>query len=228
MDLPSRRALLAWVPPAILTAAAAVLAVRWDDIPPRWVTHWGASGVPNGWSERTFSGVFGPLLLGAVVVTFLECLARLRIGRRARAPELEPLRDAQVGAMRAIAVSLSLVFAFVSVDLPLGPSLPPEVVGHVAVGVTFAGIGVGLAVAARSMSRALRHVRKSGHGAQVEGYHSIYYANPSDRRLWVPKLLGTGWTINFSHPLAWPVMLLLVGIPIGLVIASILHAHSVR
>jgi hypothetical protein len=174
-------------------------------------------------------------LLGIVTVAFLEGLARLgfafgtrRACRTSRAPELAPLREAQVGFVRAIAVSLSLVFAFLAIDLPLGPALAPDVVGRIAAGVTLAGAGAGVVLGARSMSRGLRRVRESGHAAQVEGYHSIFYANAKDRRLWVPKLLGVGWTINFAHPFAWPTMLLLLGLPIGLVIASMLGAHSVR
>ena len=53
---------------------------------------------------------------------------------------------------------------------------------------------------------------------EVEGHRALYYSNTKDPRLWVPKLNGTGLTLNFAHPWAWPVMVLLLGAPIGLVL----------
>ena len=44
------------------------------------------------------------------------------------------------------------------------------------------------------------------------------YRNPRDSRLWVPKLAGIGWTINFAHRFAWPMMLVLVGLPLAVVV----------
>jgi uncharacterized membrane protein len=226
MDLPSRRLLPTWVPLAILLAAAAYLAIRWDSIPPRWVTHWGPTGVPNGWSERTVGGVFGPLLIGAAVAAFIETVAAFAV-RRGRASGLAPLREAQVDFASVMATALAIVFAFLAVELPLG-SLPHALTMIVVLVATLVTVGAALAVGARRVSRGLRQVRESGHTQQVEGYHSVFYSNPKDSRLWVPKLIGVGWTLNFSHPLAWPVMVLLVALPIGLVVASIVAAHSAR
>lgn len=40
--------------------------------------------------------------------------------------------------------------------------------------------------------------------------YGVYY-NPSDSRLWLPKRIAAlGWTVNFAHPWAIPVVLLLV------------------
>ena len=54
----------------------------------------------------------------------------------------------------------------------------------------------------------------------LEGHHALYYANGNDRRLWVPKVTGMGWTINFSHPLAWPMLALLLAVPIVAIVLS--------
>jgi len=34
----------------------------------------------------------------------------------------------------------------------------------------------------------------------------------------VPKVAGVGWTINFAHRRAWPVMIALIGVPVALAI----------
>src|SRR4029078_1817386 len=68
-----------WIPPLILVAAAAVLALFWDGLPVRWAVHWGLGGQPNGWATKTSFGVFGPLVLAAVVLlTFCMLAHRLK------------------------------------------------------------------------------------------------------------------------------------------------------
>ncbi len=47
-------------------------------------------------------------------------------------------------------------------------------------------------------------------------YFLFFYWNPKDKRLFVPKRLGFGWTVNFAHPLAIP---LLLGILIVTIVA---------
>jgi len=31
----------------------------------------------------------------------------------------------------------------------------------------------------------------------------LFYINPNDKRLWVEKRFGYGWTLNFARPIAW-------------------------
>ncbi|MCE1199443.1 MAG: DUF5808 domain-containing protein [Marinilabiliales bacterium] len=40
---------------------------------------------------------------------------------------------------------------------------------------------------------------------------ALIYWNRQDRRLFVPKRLGIGYTLNFANPLAYLVLLLLAG-----------------
>jgi uncharacterized membrane protein len=65
--------------------------------------------------------------------------------------------------------------------------------------------------------RQTRRLRADG-VALPEGYSGVFYSNPRDARLWVPKLAGVGWTINFAHRRAWPVMIALIGVPVALAI----------
>ncbi|MGD2128217.1 MAG: DUF5808 domain-containing protein [Lysobacterales bacterium] len=45
-------------------------------------------------------------------------------------------------------------------------------------------------------------------------YFAIFYFNPEDKRLFLPKRSGLGWTINFAQPLAIVILVLLI---VGLV-----------
>ena len=43
-----------------------------------------------------------------------------------------------------------------------------------------------------------------------EGYYWFLYWNPDDKRIFVPKRYGFGWTINFANPLAVAVLIAMV------------------
>jgi uncharacterized membrane protein len=218
-DQDSRQSgLLAWAPLLFLAGSAAYLSARWDDLPQRWIVHWDATGTPNGWMTRSIPGVFGMLVLGLFIWVTLEVIASVLLSRGA--PELLPVREANVKLLRLVSASVSLLFGVLSVTLPLGPHVGPEVI------VPGALVLVGIPVVAGTvgMRRALREVRAQGHGGAVEGYHGLHYSNANDPRLWVPKLGGGGYTVNFSHPWAWPVMALLVGLPMMLTVAVMVLA----
>ena len=44
----------------------------------------------------------------------------------------------------------------------------------------------------------------------------LFYADPADRRLLVPRRVGQGRTLNFGRPAAWLALLLLLGLPLAL------------
>ncbi len=222
MDLPSRAPLPRWVPFAVLALAGVYLTLRWDEIPPRWVIHWSAAGTPNGWAVRTPAGVLQPLLIGAATLGFVEFLLVVSRNRANVATAVAPLRAATEHFVRGMSLAIAMVFAFLAIDLPLGPRLPLAAL----VAIPLALVVAALASGGARVASALREIRQSGHGDKVEGHHALYYSNAKDPRLWVPKLSGTGLTLNFAHPWAWPVMLLLVGVPIGLAIVSTVAAHS--
>jgi uncharacterized membrane protein len=45
----------------------------------------------------------------------------------------------------------------------------------------------------------------------------LFYVNATDPRLWVPKRLGLGWTLNFAHGRSWAMLGLLL-LPVLLVL----------
>ncbi len=193
-----------------MLAAATVLTARWDSIPPRWVIHWSAGGRPNGWATRSLGGVYGLLAMGVVILLVQEAGAAIR----PRGDVTASLRAANIDCIRIIMLGVAATLAILAVALPLGPPMP--VFALLVLGL--APLAVAMVVGLTRLASTLRHERGRGH--KVEGYHALYYANESDRRLWVPKLNGMGWTINFSHPLGWPMLLLIVAVPIAAVVLS--------
>lgn len=39
----------------------------------------------------------------------------------------------------------------------------------------------------------------------------IFYFNPNNKSIFVPKRLGLGWTINFAHPFSWIIIFIILG-----------------
>ncbi len=52
----------------------------------------------------------------------------------------------------------------------------------------------------------------------------IFYNNPDDPNLFVPKRFGLGWTLNFGHPQA---KLVLIGVLVGILVLSLLPVLTV-
>jgi uncharacterized membrane protein len=213
-----------WVEPlpfAILGAAAIVLDARWEEIPERFAVHFGLGGRPDGWAPRTVEGVFGPLVAGAavalLVVLLRAAVARARSGRQALAMGA-PERLYAGALLLAVESFVAVTFATTSF-LALGATL--RIVLTVAIG------GVVLLLLGIAASLVLLSRRPPDPGGTPSGgwrAGGIVYADPSDADLWVPKRIGIGWTLNFSHPAAWWVFALLILAPFAILGAIFLLA----
>ncbi len=204
----------------VLTAAGVVLALFWGDVPGRWIIHWGWHGQPDHWVAKSVGVAIGPLVIGLVAWALIEVTAS-RVARRGGGSTTFPpeMLAVQVALVRLGGLAAVTAVAGLTLVLPLlHPHSPvPLLVGTlVEIGVV---VGVGMAWAhART-----RRLRASGI-AMPEGYGGLVYRNARDSRLWVPKLAGVGWTINFAHRLAWPVAIALVGVPLAIILVVTLAA----
>jgi len=61
----------------LLAGTATLLALRWQTIPERFPVHWGLDGQPNGWTDRSFGSIFGPLLFTFALIGGLGLLGEL-------------------------------------------------------------------------------------------------------------------------------------------------------
>jgi uncharacterized integral membrane protein len=111
----------------------------------------------------------------------------------------------QCGVLRAVSLAIAVLTAGLAIALPLWrprSSLP------IAIG-ALADLGLIIGSATVWAVRRTRHLRAAG-VAIPEGYDGVFYKNPRDPRLWVPKMAGMGWTINFAHRWAWPALIALL------------------
>ncbi len=195
-DRLGRRALWFLPPFCILASAALYLRVNWDRIPARFPIHWDFTGHPNGWSHRSAGGVYGPLLLGALVVLFIEALGLLTYrGARRGTP-----RSTTLVIMISVSYMIALVFSMAG----LSPFWAPQ--AWLVSGVIGGGLVAIVVVVARAYSR------PEPEGAPMEATPEqcwrggIFYYNPDDPALFVEKRVGVGYDFNYGNRLTWVIL----------------------
>jgi len=191
-----------------LAGLALLAASLWPRLPDPLPTHWTFDHRPDGWTPKSTvpwlmfglpAGVWGLLfVVGGFAVPSDPALAAVQ--RRAMAP----LRGLLV---LAICVLLSL-----TVLLPVwGPGVFwPVLLAFLLLLAT--GIALMARVYKREMPKEYMAHYKWG----------LFYVNPEDERLMVPKLLGIGWTFNFARPAAWWILGLLLLLPLAVLLLALL------
>ncbi len=178
------------LPLLLLLGAGLYLNAHWDSIPARYPVHFDLNGTPSRWAERSFRGVYGPLLFGAELLIWMFGFA-LAIWYGTR--RSEPLRRPMVGFLVVGEWTMALVFSSVAV----GPLIqrPITMVGLGVIPVILAGI--------------LYLLRKSKQGRPVDPTPNecwkggILYYNPNDAALFVARRDGIGLTSNMANPWSW-------------------------
>ncbi|HET9783601.1 MAG TPA: DUF5808 domain-containing protein, partial [Terriglobales bacterium] len=186
-------------PFAILATAAAWLAAHWPQIPPRFPVHWNAAGAANGWAARSFWGVYGLLCLAAVVcaVLLLFAYATWHWSKSPHARSSPQQRRATAFTCLATAYLLALVFGFAAL-MPL-LRRPERLVLPVVIAVPLV-VAILLLIAWRVHPAGDEHRRRDHDNHWVAG---LFYYNPYDPAVMVPKRFGLGYTFNFANRRAW-------------------------
>ena len=235
-------------PFSLLFIVAMILRQHWDSIPERFPIHWDAAGRANGFSDRTFSGVYGTLIFGAVMCAVLALIA-LAVVKRTRRVELTGpggTRDSRIRRYNAIilvCVEYLLAFVFAGTALlPLRQSFSRQPFDLPAGGVAWTLFGSLLFVAfiILMLMRAARTPKEeaSPDAASRETLDRVIgdatpdsrwiggmlYFNRDDPALFVEKRFGLGYTLNFGHKIAWIVLAVLIAIP--LLSALVLPSHK--
>ena len=208
-----------WVSPGALAVAGVLLALFWGDVPDRWITHWGVHGA-DGWATKNAASAAIPLILGLALWALFEAMAFFTTRSAAHTGFPRELMAVMATVERSVGLALALTCAALALALPL---LQPRSSLPIAIGFPLViGLVVGAAVV--WAWRETRRLRASG-VSFPEGYTGFFYKNPRDTRLWVPKLAGPGWTINFAHRLAWPAMIAIVAVTLVIVAVVTLIAR---
>jgi uncharacterized membrane protein len=193
-------------PYLLLLVPAVALVLFADRFPSPMPVHWDASGRPNGYFPRTPLAMAFPLVLFGGILLLIDVIQTS--GARTGPPAMTEAVGRMLAPIRWVLALMALPAAFA----PVWGPVPVLVAAAVLV-----------LVIAIQAARSPRMAPASG-----EGWHGLFYVNPADPRLLVPKRSGLGWTFNFAKPVAWVIFTVLLLGPIAAVGAMILRAAAHR
>lgn len=201
------------MPWLVLILGAAALVVLYPNFPDRWPVHWGIDGQPNGWTNKTPMGAGFPLIMAGVLTFVFQGLAwTAGKFRNSRLPAewAERMVLANQNYLHYLAGVLNLFMGYLAVTLPYGPPSPAAPLVLVLASIAYP---------AYDFYQLASEMRRQG--ALPKGYKGLLYSNPDDPRIWVPKLGGYGWTLNFAHTRSRLMMLALLALPLLMVAATL-------
>lgn len=198
----SLRPLIILPPFAALIATGIYLHSQWNLLPGRFPVHWGATGEPDRWALRNWRGVYGPLLSGAFLDALLIGLAALIIVLTPRTT----MQKVTTRALEFLLYPLTLSFILLSL-LPLFRT--PFWVISVIILLSIAAV-VCLSYATIRAHSASKEIAQSRQASLWKA--GIFYWNPSDPSILVPKRFGIGYTVNFANKWSWVTLVVLLAV----------------
>lgn len=216
-SIPQSVRALALIPPVLFAAGVLWLLFNWSDLPAHWPVHYGPHGLPDRWVSKSVSAAASPLAIGVLLWALLELVGVLLLKSQEPPPGTTQLTVAGIRLIRLLSAAMAVLCVVLTIALPqvvrLGWWFALPMIGIVG------ALGWGLA----GIQAALRAVRAQ-FPELYRGYNALYYANKADARLWVPKIAGVGYTLNFAHRASWLILLALLALPLTLVGVAIMSA----
>jgi uncharacterized membrane protein len=225
-------------PFCLLAVCAGYLWLHWGQIPTQLVVHWNAQGKPDRWAVRNLGSVFFPLLTTATILAALTLLL-YGIAHWLRPIYTGGIQGARESRFRrtvsALLLATEYLLALQSSWIAIQPLLPGSnqrpaggvalllpllvVIGFV---VSLMRLGQGGSRMSASQTSESAPIGPVGDRTEDRFWKlGIFYFNRSDPAVLVEKRFGIGYTMNFGHPVAWAILLLIVLAPI--VIARLSH-----
>jgi len=230
---------------AALVAALGLTVWRYPHLPASIPTHWDIAGRANGWMAKGVVSTAFPL----VMMGLMQALCLWLLVGVAQAPERLPKERAEeyraaherylhVWALWINLMELAMVVVFGGIVWSTVFGIEQQAHGATSPGMLALLVGMGALILSLPwlIVQVLRHragLREiAGPGtiestAPTEGWlwGAIYY-NRNDPAIWVEKRMGIGWTLNMARPASWVFFALVLGLPIGFAVASIVMAHK--
>ncbi|MFT3916457.1 MAG: DUF5808 domain-containing protein [Anaeromyxobacteraceae bacterium] len=208
------------LPFVILGGAALVLALRWEDLPARFPMHWNGRGEIDRWAARG-PEAYQPLVMGTALVAGMLALRALILAftpSRAADPRAQALRSISRWALTGTATFIALLFGAVVLNPLLAPESPALVLGVAGVGLVALLAGLGLA----TVRLASLPSSGPGDGTPDDRWRAggLFYVNPDDPALFVPKRFGVGYTVNLGRPGGVLALAAMIGIPLAIALVA--------
>nr|WP_296066132.1 DUF5808 domain-containing protein [uncultured Actinoplanes sp.] len=201
-----------WTLPSVLLIGLGLLtgAARYPSLPNELPIHFDIRGHADGFAATTPFTAFFPVVVQALITAVLAVAVGLvlRTPYADDAPADEVKRRVRSAGLAAQAM---LVLA-TGIDLALFLLAQPIWLGRTTLP---AGtmIGVALSLVA-GVAAVIAATVAGGRPAADDHWHGAFYADRNDRRLFVPKRFGIGWTVNLGRPAGVILLVALLGVPL--------------
>jgi uncharacterized membrane protein len=218
---------IVFIIPMIVTIGLIIYTfMKYPEMPNMIPTHWGPSGQPDAFSEKTYFSVISmPLILLVMQGMFLMMSEGMKFSGTKINPSNKKTSVAQQLAFRKytswFALFITLITTFLMGYLHL-QTIHPEIASPwimftlplAFLVITFVGVGIYTVKVGQSGSR----LKVGGTSSSVEDKIAVdddkywkgglIYINKDDPSIFVEKRFGVGWTINYGRPLSWIVLFL--------------------
>jgi uncharacterized membrane protein len=225
LSFPRRKSTISnnWFSFHLLIIAVCVVsaAVSWDSIPSSLVTHYGADGIANGFSDKSFGSVFSLNLIQlSMLALFIFANLSIRMSKASLDPNSpeqsmgKQIKFRKIMSMFLWGLSL-IIIAFMGViqgSILYEWSSKPVITAAIVLPILLLVLTLGLSF---YLSRK-KLDQQSDATMQNDNYWKmgVFYVNPEDPALFVSKRSGIGWTLNFGHPMSWIIFIGIIAIPI--------------
>jgi uncharacterized membrane protein len=199
----------------ILLAAAAYVALNWEDVPARFPTHWNLAGSPNGWTAKSVPGVFRGLAVALVACTMMwftsyAVLRWTRLPRVTGADGRQGRRVRQVNLLATLAYEylIALLLSWTTVV-----SMFADEPGQRRLPLAFRVAPFAVLICGTFVIRLMRGEAAAGRppvGDTTPDSNWVLgrvYVNRRDPALFVEKRFGLGYTLNLGNPVSWLVVI---------------------
>lgn len=212
--------------PMIVTVSLIIYTyMKYPEIPDMIPTHWGLSGQPDAFSEKTyFSSIALPLMLLVLQGMFLMMSEGMKFSGARINPANKKTSLTQQLAFRKytswfalfISVSMTLMFGYFHLQ-----TIHPEIGSAwitFSIPVTFlVAVFLAVAIYAVKVGQSGSRIKVDDSSPSLEDKVAIdedrywkggmFYFNKEDPSIMVEKRFGVGWTLNFAHPVSWIVLI---------------------
>lgn len=197
----------------LLGGVAAVVAANYGALPDPYPVHWGASGKADRFEPKSWWAVSQVLVIGAIMALGMLVLAVVLAHRReSRLPDGDPVAAEAAAALarrRVLLVlassSLLMVLTFGVIALVPLVQLAPQALNVLLWPLVAASTVVPIVVligVARARMRVGATVHDGPESPDDDAFWKLgmFYVNPDDPSVMVPKRAGVGYDMNYAHP----------------------------
>jgi len=223
---------------AVVIVTLVIGIVFYPHMPAQVPTNTNLAGNVTHYAAKSFNVLlFAPLIQAflGVIMTFVYWM----IGRARRDIDpAHPLTTAEHSAlftraqsMFTLGMGLALTASMIAMQLSMVGKLSVNIAGLIIIVVTVASLFVLVAISIKygqSGARLGHPAQDSDEISRDDDNHwrlGVFYFNPDDPAVFVPKRFGIGWTNNYARPLTWVLVATLIVLCVGLIWATRLLGH---